>query len=161
LVVGGAEDYRSEKPRITGEKSIIQLPAGDYRLRCHIGTEDEWVPEGKLHARLEETVGTEDYRYWRKSKNAGYLGCLTVLLFPMLAYPIGWRLAVLVTLFAMVAWFYGRARFIVKRDARYQRIDKAVNEIVKRAQGNAPPTFVFELNKVTAGSGLKGGEIKL
>ncbi|PWU10578.1 MAG: hypothetical protein C5B50_25245 [Verrucomicrobia bacterium] len=48
LVVGGAEDYRSSKPRITGENSIVLLPAGDYCLRCYIGTEEEWVPEGPL-----------------------------------------------------------------------------------------------------------------
>jgi hypothetical protein len=161
LLVGGAEDYRSEKPRITGENSIVQVPAGDYRLRCHIGTEDEWVPEGTSRTELEKTLGAEDYSYWRKSKNAGYLAFLTVLLFPLLAYPIGWKLALLVALLVLVAWFYIRERVILKRDARYQRIDKAVNEIIKRAQGNAPPTFVFELNKVTAGSGLKGGEIKL
>src|SRR5690242_19656674 len=66
LVVGGAEDYRSPKPRITDERSVVVLPAGDYRLRCRIRTEDEWVPKALSRGELEKLLGAEDYRYWRK-----------------------------------------------------------------------------------------------
>ena len=161
LVVGGAEDYRSPNPRITDERSIVVLPAGDYRLRCHIGTEDEWVPEATSKAELEKLLGAEDYRYWRKLENTGFLGCLTVLFFPLLAAPMGWKFALVVTLIFLVGWFYIREAFFLKRNARYQRIDKAVNEAKKREEQTAPPTFVFELTPVPPGSDLRGGEIKL
>ena len=161
LVVGGVEDYRAPKPRITGENSMVVLPAGDYRLRCLIGTEDEWVPETSSRAELEKVLGAEDYRYWRKLENTGRLGCLSVLLFPLLAFLIGWKLGLAVTFVVAVSWFYVRETFFLKRNARYQRIDKAVNEIRKRAQEAAPPTFVLELNRVSPGSDLKGGEIKV
>ena len=161
LVVGGAEDYRAPKPRITGENSIVVLPAGDYRLGCHIGTEDEWVPETPSRAELEKVLGVDDYRYWRKLENTGRLGCLSVLLFPLLAFPLGWKAALGITLVFTLSWFYVRETFFLKRNARYQRIDKAVKEIWKRAQDAAPPTFVLELSRVPPGSDLKGGEIKV
>jgi hypothetical protein len=161
LVVGGAEDYRSPKPRITGENSIVLLPAGDYCLRCLIGTEEEWVSDGTSRAELEKALGVEDYRYWRKLENTGPLGCMSVLLFPLLAFPLGWKLALGVTLVFAVAWFYSRETFFRKRNARYQRIDKAVNEIYKRAQDAAPPWFVLELQTVSPGTVLKGGQIRV
>jgi hypothetical protein len=161
LVVGGAEDYRTRKPRITAENSIVSLPVGDYRLRCRIGTEDEWAPEKPSRAEMEKLLGAEDYRYWWRLENTGRLGCLFVLLFPLLAFPIGWKVALGVTLVFTVGWFYVRETFFLKRNARYQRIDKAVNEMLKRAQEAAPPTFIFELQRASPGSDLKGGEIKL
>ena len=161
LVVGGAEDYRAPKPRITGENSIVLLPAGDYRLRCHIGTEEEYVAENPSKAELEKVLGVEDYRYWRKLENTGRLGCLSVLLFPLLAFLIGWKVALAITLVVVFGWFYVRETFFLKRNTRYQRIDKAVNEMWKRAQESAPPTFIFELDRVSPGTDLKGGEIKV
>lgn len=161
LAVGGAEDYRAPKPRITGERSIVVLPAGDYRLRCHIGTEEESVPENPSKAELEKVLGVDDYRYWRKLENTGRLGCFSALLFPLLWFLISWKVALAVTLVVVVGWFYVREKFFLKRNVRYQRIDKAVNEIWKRAQESAPPTFVFELDRVTPDSDLKGGEIKV
>ena len=161
LVVGGAEDYRSPKPRITSGNSIVSLPAGDYRLRCHIGTEDEWAPEGTSKAEVEKSIGVEDYCYWRKFENIGLVGYLWLLLFPLLSFPFGWKLALGLTLVVLVTWFYVRETFFLKRNARYQRIEKAVNDIMKRAQDAAPPTFVFELESVSPGCVLKGGEIKL
>jgi hypothetical protein len=41
LVVGGAEDYRSEHAKITSEKSVISLPAGDYQLQCYCAKNEE------------------------------------------------------------------------------------------------------------------------
>jgi hypothetical protein len=42
-----------------------------------------------------------------------------------------------------------------------QQIDKAVNELYKRAQDAAPPWFVLELQPVSPGTVLKGGEIRV
>jgi len=159
LVVGGAEDYRAAKPRITGANSNVLLPSGNYCLRCHIGTEDEWEPPSR--AELENILGAEDYRYWRKLENTGRLGLVSVLLFPVLAFFIGWKVALAVTVIMAVGWFYVRERFFLKPNARYQGIDKAVQEIQQRAQEAAPPTFILELNKTRPDSDLKGGENKL
>lgn len=161
LVVGGAEDYRSSRPRITDERSIVALPAGDYRLRCYAGTEEEWAPKVLSRTELEVLLGTEDYRYWRKLENTGLAGYHCLFLFPLLVFPVGWKIALGIALAITVAWFYIRERFFLKRNARYLRIDKVVNAALKREQQAAPPTFVLELARLPPGSNLKGGEIRL
>lgn len=158
LVVDGVEYYRSSKRRITGA-GVISVPTGEYGLRCHVPTEP--VPFGTpSKADLQTALGMADYRYWNHREWTGCAGYLLLLLFPLLAFPLGWKVALSVSLPLVVSWFYGREA-ILKRNGRYQRINKAVNELYKEAAAKAPPTFIFELRRLESGTGLKGGEVML
>jgi hypothetical protein len=59
-----------------------------------------------------------------------------------------------------VPWFYYRKQ-LLKRNPRYQQIDKRVQKIYRQAKANSPPTFIFEMKRIEAASNLKGGEIHL
>src|SRR5262245_32463007 len=41
LIVGGVEDYRYSKRKITGPDSVVSIPAGDYQIRCYAPKVDE------------------------------------------------------------------------------------------------------------------------
>jgi hypothetical protein len=160
LVVGGVEDYRYSKRKITGLESIVLVPGGDYKLQCYAPKVDEGSFEGVSNAVLKEAIGEDNYNYWRsREKTAGY-GCLPLALFPALAYTINWKTALAIAAATTVLWFYCRKQ-ILKRNTRYQNIDKRVQEIYRQAEANSPPTFIFELKRLGEGSNLKGGAIDL
>lgn len=160
LVVGGVEDYRSRKPKITGEQSVVSIPSGDYLLRCHVG-KDEGGIQPPSPSELEEAVGMEEYRYYRKVTRWSYLGFLAILLFPVLTFLHGWKSALAITAVTVVAYFYVQDRFVLKRNAKYQRIAQRVDEVWKRAYQAQPPAFLFELHRVEGRKELKGGSIRL
>jgi hypothetical protein len=160
LVVGGVEDYRYSKRKITGADSVVSVPDGDYRVQCFAPKVDEGSFHGLSNAALKETIGADDYDYWRKrEKTAGY-GCLPLALLPALAYTFNWKLA-LAAVFGLVAiWFLCRQQ-ILKRNSRYQTIEERVQELYRQAKANCPPTFIFQLERLQDGSTLKGGQIRL
>jgi hypothetical protein len=159
LVVGGVEDYRSLKPKITGPDSIVSLPAGDYELGCYVGKEEEY--DGVSKSTLLNSLGTDDYVYWRRRENTGCLGFLSLpLSFAIAVYAFNWKIAVPVSLVVVILWFHCR-EWILRHNARYQRIHSVVQELHRQAEAKAPPTFVFELKRLQDDSSLKGGEIYL
>jgi len=159
LVIGGGEDYRSLKPKITGPDSIISLPAGDYRLGCYVGKEEEY--EGLSKSTLLNALGADDYGYWRRRDNTGCLGFLSLpLSFAITTYAFNWKIAIPMSVVIVILWFHCRD-WILKRNARYQQIDSVVQELRRQAEAKAPPTFVFELKRLQDHSTLKGGEIYL
>ncbi len=160
LVVGGVEDYRSGKPKITGEQSIVSIPGGDYLLRCHLGVDEEGF-QPPSRPELEAAVGMEEYRYYRKVNRLSCLGYLAVLLFPVLTFFQGWKSALAITGVTVVAYFYVQDRFVLKRNTKYQRIAQAVKEVWQRASRAQPPAFLFELHRVEGRKELKGGSIRL
>lgn len=163
-MVGGVEDYRSAKPRITGENSVVTIPSGDYLLHCFIGKDEEDEDsrsEQIFQSELEKAVGTDDYRYYKSVNYRGCLGSLTFLLFPVLAFQFGWKIALPITIVLALAYFNIRERVILKRNARYQRISKTMNEFWKENWlQNQTPTFVFELRRVVDRSPFQGGSIR-
>jgi hypothetical protein len=165
LVVGGVEDYRSEKARITGEDSVLTIPSGDYLLRCFIGNDEEENEDSRqdqiFQSELEKAVGVDDYRYYNRVNYRSCLGYLTFLLFPVLAFRFGWKIALPSTIVIALAYFNIQERVIIKRNARYQRISKLVNQFWKRNWlQDQPPTFIFELRRVADRSPFQGGFIR-
>jgi hypothetical protein len=160
LIVGGVEDYRYSERKITGPNSIVPIPAGDYQLQCHAPKDDEDSFNGVSTAALKGTIGADDYDYWRKRNKTAAFGCLPFALFPAFAYTFNWKIALAITVATAVAWFCCQQQFL-KRNTRYQSINKRVQEIYRQAEANAPPTFIFELKRLQEGSNLKGGEVDL
>jgi hypothetical protein len=160
LMVGGVEDYRSAKPKITGPDSVIVLAPGDYALRCYSSTSEEGLtlPTGK---ELKAALGADDYAYRNRIDRLRLLGYLLLLLFPVLSFPLGWKWALLITVVVFFAWFYVQEQILVKRNARYQRIEKQANQLYGKAKEKEPPWFIFDLRLTSGPHNLKGGSIRI
>jgi hypothetical protein len=155
LVVGGVEDYRSAKPRITAGNSIVSIPSGDYRLRCYVGEEEQESPS---EADLKKLVGAENLRYFDRINGIGVtVGFLSLLLFPILTVFLRWYIALPITLVVFFSYFHLFA-WAVKQNARYRELDRVV-PAYRLAKG--PSMFILELRRVTDITGLKGGSIRL
>jgi hypothetical protein len=156
LVVGGAEDYRLAEPKITGPNSVLTVPAGDYSLRCYTAKDEEQSPRSENE--LKRLVGTADLEYYDRVNSSGCLfGALTLLLFPILSFPLGWKVALPITAAVFISFFPAR-EWLLKRNARYQRLDKVVP--VFRLQ-HQDPVFVFELRSIRDRAALRGGSVSL
>jgi hypothetical protein len=142
LTVGGVEDYRSADARITGPASIVSVPAGDYAVRCYVATDPEQEPASEKT--LRRLVSAADIKYYDSVNQRGcVVGALTLLLFPLLSYPLGWRVALPITIVAFLA-FFPLLQWALKRNPRYQRLN-AIIPIHRIQQAN--PTYVFELRR--------------
>jgi hypothetical protein len=108
LIVGGVEDYRYSKRNITGSDSVVSIPAGDYQIQCYAPKVDEGTFDGVWNAVLKETIGVDDYDYWRKREKTAALGCLPFALFPALAYALNWKIALAIAIGFTIVWFYCR-----------------------------------------------------
>jgi hypothetical protein len=156
LVVGGAEDYRSAEPKITGPNSIVAVPAGDYSLRCYTPKDEEQSPQSENE--LRRIVGSADLEYYDRVNSSGCLvGALTLLLFPILSFPLGWKVALAITAVVFLSFFPAR-EWLLKRNARYQRLHKVVPAFRLEHQD---PMFVFELRPIRDRATLKGGSVSL
>jgi hypothetical protein len=82
---------------------------------------------------------------------------LTLLLFPILSFPLGWKVALPITAAVFISFFPAR-EWLLKRNARYQRLDKVVP--VFRLQ-HQDPVFVFELRSIRDRAALRGGSVSL
>jgi hypothetical protein len=161
LVVGGIEDYRSAKPKITDSNtSEAQIPAGDYGVQAYIGPEEN-IPVTPSKAELKRLLGEEDFRYYNRVEKQGCLGYLTLLLFPVLWPVIGWMFAAGLTALVVIGFFYVREELFLRRNERYRRINTAVNDAYVKAGAKSTPIFVFRLRRVEPMHGLEGGSIDL
>lgn len=156
LVIGGAEDYRSAEPKNTGPDSCVTVPAGDYALRCYRLEDEEQEPGSEKE--LRRLVGSADLAYYDRANRTGCLGgLLTLLVFPLLSFTLGWKIALPLTAIAFLSYFPIREWFL-KRDARYQRLHKVVPLFRIR---HPDPTFVFELRPIRDGARPSGGSVSL
>ena len=161
LVVGGVEDYRSTKAKITDSiTSEVQIPAGDYGIKSYVGPEEN-IPVTPSKADLKRLLGEEDFRYYNRVEKQGCLGYLTLLLLPALWPVIGWLYASGLTALVVIGYFYVREELCLRRNERYRRINKAVNDAYVKAGAKSMPIFVFQLRKIEAMDGLRGGSIDL
>jgi hypothetical protein len=156
-MVGGVEDYQNRQPKITSENSVVSVPAGEYLLQCFAGVEEKGV-QGTSVSELENALGRDDYRYHRKVQQSGCLGFLTPLLFPAIAFRYGWKIALAVTAVVLLGYFHVREQ-ILKRNRRYKRIEKTVDEVSRRALETEPPIFILKLRPLEQGTNLKGGSV--
>src|SRR5688572_7723053 len=96
LMVGGGEDYRSGEPIQTSDRSVVNLPAGDYELRCYTPKDTEREPGSE--AGLRKRVGADEVAYYDRINNIGCIGGVAMLaLFPILLFPFGVLIALIVT----------------------------------------------------------------
>ncbi len=159
LVIGSVEDYRSPKPRITDDESLIHVPKGDYALRCFSGTEEGGF-NPPTRAELAQSAAAEDYSYFRKIQNSA-LGIYFAMpvTFLVLIYCVGWKLALVITTTLSTAFYLAIKQWTI-RNKRFKRAARAVNECWRQAAQGESPTFVLELRRINDSSGLKGGSVR-
>jgi hypothetical protein len=156
LVVGGVEEYRAPNPRTTGPNNVVTVPAGDYSVRCYSPKDTEQSPT--LEKELREIVGGADLDYYDRLNSRGCLfGSLTLLLFPILVFPLGWKVALGVAAVAFISFFPAR-EWLLKRNARYQRLHNVVPTFRLRHED---PMLVLELRPIRDRATLKGGSVSL
>ena len=158
LIVGGVEDYRAAKPRITGDDSIVTLPAGDYSLRCYRGPADD-ESEPASEKEIRKAVGAENVRYYDRTNNrVMFLGCATpIVLFAGLCFVMSWMFALPIALLAFLGYFHF-TKWLLDRNPRYVQLGKQIDAM--RLE-NQPPTFVFELRNTGSRVGLSGGSLQI
>jgi len=159
LVIGGIEDYRTGKSNITGADSVINLPSGNYALRC-------LAPKGEVHfdpptrAELEAKVGAEDFKYHRHIQTVALTAYFGVpVLFVILCFVLGWKRALAVAVVVGLI-SYGLVRLISSNE-RFRRVTRAEHELWQQAQQRGLPTLIFELRRVDDPAGLSGGAMHL
>jgi len=157
LIIGGIEDYRSPKPKITNAESELRIPPGDYEIRSYIGPEEN-IPVTPTKTELKRLIGEENFRYYSRIERQGCLGYLTILLFPALWPAIGWKVAAGLTILVVLGYFYFR-EVLLRKNERYQRIKKIENDAYLSAGAKSTPLFVFQLRKLDEIGDLKGGSI--
>jgi hypothetical protein len=158
LVVGGVEDYRSTKAPVTTDQSqAIAMAAGEYRLRCFIRSDSEDEAPAS-EGELEKLVGAGRLaRYDRMNKLGCLTGPATLLLFPALVLPLGWKLALGITAVVFIAYWHVLER-ILRLSADYREL----REIVPQFRADTErPTFVLQLLRIQEGDDVKGGWIDL
>jgi len=160
LIIAGGEDYGAVAPRTIGADSAVEVPCGDYRVRFYVAERDEADEAGEMTiSEAEEALDPDDRAYYRAASRAdlrvGLMGYTLFLLFPILAFPLGWKPALGVTVAAVAAYFgifATRSERRLKDDARYQRIDKRLQHILLHGQ-RAP--LIIELVDLARGEKLQ------
>lgn len=157
LIVDGAEYYRARKPDPKMADRVVTVPPGDYAVRCYVANDDEEAtPKSELE--LLNVVGSEDLAYYDRMNKTGCLvGGSTLLLFPLLSFPLGWKWALGITLVVFLAFFHAR-QWILERNARYTRLTTVVSAFRLEQQD---PSFVLEFRSIRDRAGLKGGSVTL
>lgn len=122
LMVGGAEDYRAANPQITGDGSVIEIPPGDYAISCFLTKDQEATSGAPTEDQLKAALGEEDYRYYRRSINAGLWGYLGLLLFPIL-WPFGGWMWTMGIMFPVVYVHIRIQESFRDRNERYQDVN--------------------------------------
>ncbi len=139
---------------------MIQIPAGDYLLKAYEGPEEN-IPVTPSKEELGLLLGEEDFRYYQRVERSGCLGYLSLLLFPCLWPLCGWKFAAAVTAFVVLAYFPLREYIWLRRNERFQRVNKSVNEAYVKAAAKGSPIFLFEFRLLEDSAGKSGGSIDL
>jgi hypothetical protein len=156
LVVGGAEGYRYPASKLTGPNDSVSVPPGDYAVRYYTPKDEE--QSSRSESDLRKLVGSADLEYYDRVNRSGCVaGSLSLLLFPILAFPLGWIVALVITAVVFLS-FFPAFKWLLKRNARYQRLDRVVP--VFRIQ-NQDPAFVFQLRPIRDRAGLNRGSASL
>jgi hypothetical protein len=158
LMVGGVEDYRSANSQITGDDSVVAIPPGNYAITCFLTKDSESVHGGLTEKQYIAALGEEDYRYFRRKTNAGLWGYIGFLLWPALGPFVGGLWAFGIAL-VVVIWHTHLMERLRARDARYQNVNRRVNEAFQQAAKDGEPVYVLTMRKVTDRGDLKGGSV--
>lgn len=137
LVVGGLEDYRSSKPRITSEKDVFEVDPGIYQAFAYqlIGDEERIIDE------VKRQVGDDEYEYYSTRPT----GCLTASLLIAAGLIVSffwswWSLLIAVVLSIAFAAYRTRAN---TQDERFMAVKRVSDE-----WDAAHPVILFVLEKV-------------
>ncbi len=158
LIVGGAEDYRSQVAQITSEASIVDLAPGDYALEAYALLPNE---EGEIHDAppdevFESLVGAENYAYYQTRLVRTLRGFWLFLLFIPITYLYGW-IAGLVASLAIVLGYFSVNDWLLKRDPRYMEMEEAMEAKMQEARDKMPPIFAFTLTSRKEAEEMTGG----
>ena len=162
LMIGGVEDYRSDRPGITDADSVIAIPPGDYAIACLCAREEleDTGFDPPTAEQLQAALGESEYRYYRRMEKIALRGYLNLLWFPVLWPVIGWKWALGVMLVAVTAYMNVHER-LLQRNARYQAAKQRENELCSRAMQSENPTLVLTLRRVSERGELTGGAVCL
>ena len=151
LLVDGVEQYRAKKPEVARTNAAAAtVPPGDYALRCWVTKDEEGEAPQRFERDLEAIVGADELRYYERTTRLGCLAALALLLlFPLLLLFLGWKIAAVVTIVVVVAFFNVR-EWVLRRNPRFTRLRKAVTAF---RLGHAEVTFVMELRRVESRAG--------
>lgn len=160
LVVGGVEDYRTGRRRVTSDQSVVVVPPGDYALRSFVGIDEDGIaPPSRKE--FEKAVGAEDYAYFRRIQSSALVIYFAVpVLFLILLYCSGWKVA-LISAAAAGTVSYSAFKAWTARNDRFKRVAKGVNACWREAAQRAAPTFILQLRRASDKTGLKGGSVRL
>jgi hypothetical protein len=166
LTVGGGEDYGRAEPHTLSDDSTITVPSGDYRLSCYAFKRDEDEASGASIPEAEARVlAPEDLAYYRRlnrsEMKARFSGCLIFLLFPILVYPLGWKIALLGTFALALPSSHLIDRWVkrhIQSDARWERLNKMVGRAVRQHES---PLLILALRRLTDRGALKGGSVEV
>jgi len=158
LMVGGAEDYRSRKRRMTSDQSIISVPPGNYALRCYVGPDQDEREEPASEQELKARVGAETLRWYDRANSIMVvIGVATLLLFPLLTVWLRWWYALAITLVVFFSYWHVGA-WLMRRSARYVDLERVITPF---RLAHTPPTFILELRTVADTTGLRGGSVEI
>lgn len=156
--VDGLEYYRT--PLETASMSnLVELPAGDYGITCWVNTDEE-IPAGPSEEALRAAIGEADRHYYRQRNRHTGLGCLGILLFPVLWPSLGWKWSLALACVVVLGWFHVREWWL-KRDTRYQTALQKHQELMGKHATDGPATMILVLRRLTDRDGLTGGSVRV
>jgi hypothetical protein len=158
MVVGGAEDYRAAKRRITDDNSVVGVPPGNYLLRCYVGPDEDQDDMPASEKELKARVGAENLRWYdRANGTIVVVGFAMLLQFPLLAVWLRWWIALAIALVVFFAYWHISA-WLIRRSARYVELERVITPF---RFAHAPPSFILELRAVADTTGLRGGSVHI
>nr|AYM53807.1 hypothetical protein [Archangium sp.] len=157
-LVGGCEDFRNPRPRITTDRDRIRVEPSWYRARVHLNVTDGDLLEALAHTEAEKALTSEEHARYRQLGKHYNRGCALQLIAVALgigsvlirgvAGLVGGAMAVLL----MAAAFWSRRLGRTGYDALHRRYQRAL-------EAAHPPTIVLELHR--AEGPLPGGSVAL
>lgn len=125
-MIGAWDAQRDSMPFTASELKHVSetLDADAAEGHVFLFKDDELTPRSEED--LRTLVGSADLEYYDRINSRGCLGgALTLLLFPILSFPLGWKVALPVTAVVFLSFFPALER-LLKRNARYQRLHTVV-----------------------------------
>lgn len=155
--VDGLEYYRAP-PETTPLANLVELPSGDYGITCWANTEEE-VSGGPSEEALRAAMGEAEHLYYRRRHRHTGLGCLGLLLFPVLWPWLGWKWSLAIAGVVVLGWFHFREWWL-KRDLRFQAARRKHEQLMGQHATECSATMILVLRRLTDRNGLTGGSVR-
>lgn len=122
LMIGGLEDYRSDKPATTNEDDIFLIKPNPYRVFPYVLR----LKEEEMACAIESIVGAEEWAYYQKKSVGCSLVCGLFLVGLLAAFFLHWSLLIL-ALMLMVTSVILRNNWNSK-DARLKKVEHCIED---------------------------------